>query len=69
MLVPISEQVFIPIHRIERISFFGTTATVKIEGQRDPERLENEDAQRLMKFVRSLPGLCEKPDTGGKARR
>ena len=69
MLVPISEQVFIPIHRIERISFFGTTAHVKIDGQREAERLEDEDAQRLMKFVRSLPGLCEKPDTGGKARR
>lgn len=54
MLVPITEQVYIPIHRIERISFFGTTATVKYVDSREVDRIENEDAQRLMKFVTSV---------------
>lgn len=55
MLVPISEGVFIPIHRIERISFFGTFATIKFTDARDVERIENEDAQRLRMHV---DGMC-----------
>lgn len=51
MLVPITEQVFIPLHRIERISFFGTNAVVKFTDSRDTEKIENEDAQRLRMFV------------------
>lgn len=54
MLVPITEQVFIPLHRIERISFFGTTAHVKYTDTRDVDRIENADAQRLMQFVNSV---------------
>jgi len=54
MLVPITEQVFVPIHRIERISFFGTNATVKFIDTRDVERIEGQDAQRLMMFVNKV---------------
>lgn len=54
MLVPITEQVFIPIHRIERISFFGTTAHVKYVDTRDIDRIEGQDAQRLMMFVNKI---------------
>lgn len=51
MLIPITEQVFVPIHRIERISFFGTTASVKYVDQREVERIEGHDAQRMMMWV------------------
>jgi hypothetical protein len=54
MLVPITEQVFVPLHRIERISFFGTTAHIKYIDTRDVDRIENADAQRLMHFVNSV---------------
>ena len=48
MLVPITEQVFVPIGRIERISMFGTTVSIKYVDQREVERIEGQDAQRLM---------------------
>jgi hypothetical protein len=54
MLVPITEQVFVPLHRIERISFFGTNAHIKYTDTRDVDRIENADAQRLMQFVNSV---------------
>lgn len=47
MFVPISEQVFIPVSRIERISFFSDTATVKYVDDRQVEILDGEDARRL----------------------
>lgn len=51
MLVPITEQVFVPVHRIERISLFGTTASIKYIDQREVERIEGQDAQRLMMWI------------------
>lgn len=50
-LVPISEQTFVPIHRIERISFFGSHATVKYVDVRDVERIGAEDAVRLRSWI------------------
>ena len=54
MLVPITEQVFVPIGRIERISMFGTTVSIKYVDQREVERIEGQDAQRLVWSGRSL---------------
>ena len=54
MLVPITEQVFVPLHRIERISFFGTSAHVKYTDTRDMDKIEGPDAQRLMMFVNAV---------------
>lgn len=51
MLVPITEQVFVPIHRVERISMFGTTVSIKYVDQREVERIEGQDAQRLMMWL------------------
>jgi hypothetical protein len=51
MLIPISEQVFIPIHCVERISFFGSGALVKLVGSRDLEKIGEEDAKRLKDFI------------------
>lgn len=51
MLIPVSEQVFVPIHRVERISFFGGGGTIKYIDQREVERINEEDAKRLMAFV------------------
>lgn len=73
MLVPITEQVFVPIHRIERISFFGTTAHIKYIDTRDVERIEDADAQRLMMFVNAAVAKSviadKKPDEGSDRRR
>lgn len=54
MLLRISEQVYIPIHRVERISFFGTQAIIKFTDSRDSEKVDNEDAQRLRMYVNSV---------------
>lgn len=51
--VPISEQVWIPVHRIERISFFADTATVKYVDDRQVEVLDGEDAVRLRDWMKS----------------
>jgi hypothetical protein len=75
MLVPITEQVFIPLHRIERISFFGTNAVVKFTDSRDTEKIENEDAQRLRMFVDAVVRNATKaadepaPDNNKRSRR
>ena len=51
MLVPITEQVFVPIHRIERISFFSDHAMIKFIDQRETEKIFAEDAKNLMSFI------------------
>jgi hypothetical protein len=61
MLLKITEQVFIPIHRVERISFFGTHAIIKFTDSRDTERVDNEDAQRLRMFVDSVTKPITQP--------
>lgn len=63
-LIPITEQVWIPMHRIERISMFGTTVSIKYVDQRDAERIEGEDAQRLMMYIRAWT----KPPAAAKAK-
>lgn len=45
--IQISEQVFIPVHRIERISFFADYAIVKYLDDRQVDRIDGEDADRL----------------------
>jgi len=55
--VPISEQVWIPVHRIERISFFADTATVKYVDDRQVEVLDGEDAVRLRDWLKSNGSL------------
>lgn len=57
MLIPISEQVFIPLHRVERISFFADHATVKYIDDRTVERIDGEDAVRLREFISSRMGV------------
>jgi hypothetical protein len=52
------------MHRIERISMFGTTVSIKYVDQRDAERLEGEDAQRLMMYIRAWT----KPPAAAKAK-
>lgn len=56
MLIPISEQVFIPLHRVERISFFADHATLKYVDDRTVERIDGEDAVRLREFISSRTG-------------
>jgi len=51
--IPISEQVWIPVHRIERISFFGCTATVKYVDDRQVDIIDGEDAERLKQWMKS----------------
>lgn len=60
MLIPISEQVFVPIHRVERISLFGAYATIKYIDQREVERVDGEDAKRLFSFclAQVTPKAC-----------
>lgn len=74
MLIPITEQTWVPEHRIERISVFGTTASIKYVDQREVERVEAQDAQRLMMFLHSRtetknPDQLEAAKAAGKARR
>jgi hypothetical protein len=52
MMIPLSEQVFVPLHRVERISFFADYALVKFIDQRDVERIDGEDADRLRKCIK-----------------
>jgi hypothetical protein len=51
MLIPISEQVFVPLARVERISFFGDGAIVKYLDDRQVDRLDAVDAARLKEFL------------------
>lgn len=51
MFIPISEQVFVPVHRIEKISFFSTTATIKYNDDRQVDIIDGEDAARLRRFL------------------
>lgn len=51
--IQISNQVFVPIHRIERISFFGSSATIKYLDDRQVDTVVGDDAERL----RSQMGL------------
>jgi hypothetical protein len=54
MFIPISEQVFVPVHRIERISGFGDTVNVKYVDDRNIEKVQGEDAVRLIAFIRKV---------------
>lgn len=56
MMVPISEQVFVPVDRIKRISFFADYALIKYEDHSD-EKIEGEDATRLRDFLLTRWGL------------
>lgn len=70
MLVPITEQVFVPVHRIERISLFGTTASIKYVDQREVERIEGQDAQRLMMWInRVMAVAAPAPEPEQKRRK
>jgi hypothetical protein len=70
MLVPITEQVFVPVHRIERISLFGTTASIKYVDQREVERIEGPDAQRLMMWInRVMAVAAPTPEPEQKRRK
>lgn len=70
MLVPITEQVFVPVHRIERISLFGTTASIKYVDQREVERIEGPDAQRLMMWInRVMAVAAPAPEPEQKRRK
>lgn len=70
MLVPITEQVFVPVHRIERISLFGTTASIKYVDQREVERIEGQDAQRLMMWInRVMAVAAPTPEPEQKRRK
>lgn len=70
MLVPITEQVFVPVHRIERISLFGTTASIKYVDQREVERIEGQDAQRLMMWInRVMAVAAQAPEPEQKRRK
>ena len=51
MLVPITEQVFVPLHRIERISFFSDHAIIKIVDDREVHKIFDQDAKNLMAFI------------------
>lgn len=53
MFVPLSSQVYVPIHMVERILFWNDSATVRLVGARDPEVLKGEDAQKLRLFIES----------------
>jgi hypothetical protein len=53
MFVPLSELVFVPIHTIDRISFFGKEAKVYFKDSIKSEILDGEDAKRLFYFVMS----------------
>ena len=55
MFVPISENVFVPAHRIERISFWSEMAQVKYIDQREPDVLKGQDAMRLRHAVCGAP--------------
>jgi hypothetical protein len=50
----ISEQVFIPIHRIERVSFFGASATIKYIDDRQVDTIVGEDADRLRRQMMAV---------------
>lgn len=45
--IQISDQVFIPVHRVERISFFGASATIKYVDDRQVDTIVGDDAERL----------------------
>jgi hypothetical protein len=57
MMIPLSEQVFVPLHRVERISFFAEHAIVKFTDDRTVEKIDGEDAQRLREYLRDRCGL------------
>ena len=70
MLVPITEQVFVPIGRIERISMFGTTVSIKYVEQREVERIEGQDAQRLMIWLNRVMAVqAHAPEPEQKRRK
>jgi hypothetical protein len=52
--VMLSEQVFVPVHRIERISFFADYAIVKYVDDRQVDRIDGEDAQRLRSIMHGV---------------
>ena len=56
-MIPLSEQVFVPLHRVERISFFADYAIVRFTDDSTDARIDGEDAQRLRDFIRDRHGL------------
>lgn len=68
-MLKISEQVFVPIHRVERLSFFGTYALIKYVDQREVDRVDNEDAQRLRMQVDPPPVTADAPRRAGRPRK
>lgn len=64
--VPISEQVWVPVHRIERISFWNDSAMVKFVDTREEVRVNAEDAARIRAFIE---GTNRVPDVGSGGRK
>jgi hypothetical protein len=68
MFVPLSELVFVPIHRIDRIAFFGKQAKVHFKDL-GTEIIDGEDAKRLFQFVMSTMPEQLRSDTVDQAAR
>lgn len=68
MLIRIGPSTWVPMSRIERISFFSDYASVRFIDVRDPELIRGEDAQRLRLDVESAT-VSRKPAEPEKGRR
>ena len=65
MFIPISDSVFVPVHRVERLAFWGDTAHVKYIDARDPDIVKGQDALRLRQAVCG-PCVEEDKKKGGR---
>jgi hypothetical protein len=68
MLIPIAANAWVPLHRIERITFLADAAMVKYSDAREPESVQGNDAHRLRVFVENHQRAAPDPQKRGPGR-
>lgn len=68
MLIPVSANGWVPLHRIERITFWADSASVKYSDAREPEVVKGLELERLRNFVVNQRQLANEMPKRGPGR-